>query len=84
MAVWIAGGDDPISQDEWEDLDELPGFPKWAKNGDGRNTTFTESCFFSSPDVDPDCDPEVDCFAFMSVDPVVGYLNYTWYVVKNV
>ena len=49
-----------------------------AKNGDGRNTTFVQSCFFASPDPPANCDPYTNCYKFMSTPPAQGYLNYTW------
>ena len=48
------------------------------KNGDGRNTTFVESCMFASPEPPANCDPDANCYKYMSTPPAQGYLNYTW------
>jgi hypothetical protein len=63
--VVISGGENPISEDEWQDFE--PGVP-WIKNI-GRNLVFDSASFYRSPGLEAECS---SCFT------EVEYQDYTW------
>ena len=65
--VVVAGGDDPISDEDWEDF--TPGLGN-VKNAD-RNLLFEESCFWRSPAAPASCVGD-DCRSQIEIK------GYTW------